>query len=112
MCFFAVPYCVYLSQSQELRCNCQDLEFNRSQPTAFPNNDFHVIHQVNDVPFGIKDAATIKLYGCPRLHLKLDLTPLPDPFYRYFKTFTSYSIPGKKIQVKLPRSIAANTLVL
>ena len=86
---------MYLSQSQELRCNCQDLEFNRSQPTAFPNNDFHVIHQVNDVPSGIKDAATIKLYGCPRLHLKLDLTPLPDPFYRYFKTFTSYSIPGK-----------------
>ena len=93
---FAVPYCVYLSQSQELRCNCQDLEFNRSQPTAFPNNDFHVIHQVNDVPSGIKDAATIKLYGCPRLHLKLDLTPLPDPFYRYFKkTFTYYSMPGK-----------------
>ena len=92
---FAVPYCVYLSQSQELRCNCQDLEFNRSQPTVFPNNDFHVIHQVNDVPSGIKDAATIKLYGCPRLHLKLDLTPLPDPFYRYLKTFTSYSMPGK-----------------
>ena len=109
---FAVPYCVYLSQSQELRCNCQDLEFNRSQPTVFPNNDFHVIHQVNDVPSGIKDAATIKLYGCPRLHLKLDLTPLPDPFYRYLKTFTSYSMQEKIIHVKSPRSIAANTLVL
>ena len=82
---FAVPYCVYLSQSQELRCNCQDLEFNRSQPTVFPNNDFYISlprHQINKVSSGIKDAATIKLSGCPRLHLKLDLTPLPHPFYR------------------------------
>ena len=78
---FAVPYCVYLSQSQELSCNCQDLEFNRSQPTVFPNNDFHILHQVNEVN-GIKEAATIKLTGCSRLHLKLDLTPLPHPFYR------------------------------
>ena len=76
-------YCVYLHKSQELRCDCQNLNFNRSQPIVFPNHDIFVSLPNNDqATLKIKEVATIKLSGCSKLHLTIDLTPLPYPFYR------------------------------
>jgi len=84
------PYCVYSSQSQELKCNCQNLYFNRSQPTVFPNNEFFVSlpsHKAEKVASEVKEVSTIKLSGCPKLHLALDLSPLPYPFRKYVSIF-------------------------
>ena len=76
------PYCIYLEQTQELRCNCQNLSFNRSQPTVFPNNEFFVPTTSEHGASKVKEVAALKLTGCEKLHLTLDLRPLPHPFYR------------------------------
>ena len=76
------PYCIYLDQTQELRCNCQNLQFNRSHPTVFPNNDFFVPSTSQNQADKVKEVAALKLTGCDQLHLTLDLRPLPHPFYR------------------------------
>ncbi len=75
------PYCIYLEQSQELRCNCQNFAFNRSQPRVFPSNDFFVPTSSNGAS-KVQQVAAMKLTGCEKLHLTLDLRPLPHPFYR------------------------------
>jgi hypothetical protein len=77
------PYCIYLDMTQELRCSCQNLNFNRSQPTVFPNNDFFVPSTSQNHAAKVKEVAALKLTGCEKLHLTLDLRPLPHPFYRY-----------------------------
>ena len=77
------PYCIYLDMTQELRCSCQNLNFNRSQPTVFPNNDFFVPSTSQNQAAKVKEVAALKLTGCEKLHLTLDLRPLPHPFYRY-----------------------------
>lgn len=76
------PYCVYLEQSQELRCNCQNFPFNRSRASVFPSNDFFVAAPSQEVAEKVKQVAAMKLSGCQQLHLKLDFRPLPYPFYR------------------------------
>ena len=76
--------------SQELKCNCQNLYFNRSHPTVFPNNEFFVSlpsHKAEKVASEVKEVSTIKLSGCPKLHLALDLSPLPYPFRKYVSIF-------------------------
>ena len=73
------PYCNYLAPCQELRCNCQHLNLNGSQ--TFPNNQF-LISAPPDIAAKVKEVAALKLTGCEKLHLKLDLRPLPHPFYR------------------------------
>lgn len=77
--FASQPYCVYLSQSQELRCDCTNWKFNRSEPSIFPSNDFFV---ATEDAAKVQQVAAIKLTGCDKLHLTLDLRPLPYPFYR------------------------------
>ena len=74
-----VPYCVYLDQSQELRCNCQN--FGTNETSVFPNNDFFVAVP-SKAASEVKEAAAVQLTGCERLNLHLDLRPLPHPFYR------------------------------
>lgn len=76
------PYCIYLEQSQELRCNCQNFPFNRSQASVFPNNDFFVAAPSQRIAEKVKQVAAMKLSGCQQLHLKLDFRALPYPFYR------------------------------
>ena len=76
------PYCNYLDQSQELRCNCQYFYQNRTKdPQVFPSNEF-LISAPPEIAAKVKEVAALKLTGCEKLHLTIDLRPLPHPFYR------------------------------
>ena len=75
-----LPYCVYVDRIQEIKCGCENFALN----TTFPNSDIFVSLPASSIER--QDAKKIKgftLDTCDKLHLKLDLTPLPQPFLRW-----------------------------
>ena len=73
-----LPYCVYVDRHQELKCGCENFKLN----TTFPNSDIFVSLPKNSGK-SVHKIKALTLDNCDKLHLKLDLTPLPQPFLRW-----------------------------